>query len=93
MPSLIGRRPARTALQQALQLAEVVHAQAVEISPAGDAEQVLDDHGGVALAGQALVAGQFLGSLFGFVTVVVGVEQFHAVVVDTAGADWGLCPS
>ena len=45
----------------------------MEISPAGNAEQVVDDHGGVAFAGQALVASQLLSSFLGFVAVVVGV--------------------
>lgn len=80
MPSVIGSLPVRAALQQDLQLTQVIHAQAMEVAPAGDSKQVVDDYSGIAFAGQTLVAGQLLGSLFGFVMVVVGVEKFHKVL-------------
>lgn len=51
MSSLIGRPPSGNSLQQALQFAQVVHAQTVEVAPARDAEQVVDHHGGIAFAG------------------------------------------
>lgn len=77
MACLVSRLPSRSALQKTFEFAQVVHAQAVEIAPTGDAEQVVDDHGGVAFAGQALVPAELFGSGFGFVPVVIGVEQFH----------------
>ena len=74
MPSVISSLPVGAALHQDLQLTQVIHAQAMEVAPTGGSEQVVDDYGGIAFAGQTLVAGQLLGSLFGFVTVIVGVE-------------------
>lgn len=87
MPCLLAGLPGVAFIQQAFQLDQVVHAKAMKVTPARYAEQVIDDHGGVSFAGQALVPAELLGSGFGFVPVVVGVEQFHRclVVVQQAG--------
>lgn len=92
MSSLVGGLPAGTVIEQNLQITQIVHAQAMEVAPAGDAEQVVDDYGSVTFTGQALVAGQLFGGFFGFVTVFVGVEEFHGLL-DAKGAGRGLCPS
>lgn len=77
MSCLIGRLPGLTAIKQAFQFAQVVHAETMKVAPARYAEQVVDDHGGVAFASKTLFPAELFGSGFGFVPVVVGVEQFH----------------
>ncbi|MNN68087.1 hypothetical protein D3C81_1837670 [compost metagenome] len=49
----------------------------MEISPVGNAEQVVDDHRGIPLTGQALLADQLFSSGLGLVAVIVGVEELH----------------
>lgn len=50
MAGLVNGLPGSTESQQGLQFAKVIHAQSVEIAPARDAEEVVDDHCGIALA-------------------------------------------
>lgn len=70
--------PRGFSIQQPLQLDQVIHPQPVKISPAGNSKQVVDHHGGISLAGQALLANQLFRGFFGFVMIVVGVQQFHS---------------
>lgn len=71
--------PRGFSIQQPLQLDQVVHSQPVKISPAGNSKQVVDHHGGISLAGQALLANQLFSGFFGIVMIVVGTQQFHGV--------------
>ncbi|KLI78524.1 hypothetical protein AVT06_14365 [Pseudomonas aeruginosa] len=74
MSGLIRGLPIGAAIKQGLQFAQVVHAEAMEITPARGSEKIVDGHCCITLAGQALIAAQFLSGLFGFVSIVVGIE-------------------
>lgn len=75
----VFRLPRRFPIQQPLQLAQVVHIQPMEISPAGNSKQVVDHHGSISLTGQAFLANQLFSSFLGIVMIVIGTQQFHGV--------------
>ncbi|MNG07164.1 hypothetical protein D3C84_904530 [compost metagenome] len=51
----------------------------MKIPPARNSKQVVDHYRGITLTGQALLANQLFNGLFGFVMIVVGIQQFHSV--------------
>ncbi|KPY25493.1 hypothetical protein ALO65_200150 [Pseudomonas syringae pv. papulans] len=73
--------PRSFSIQQPLQLDQIVHPEPVKIPPAGNSKKIVDHDCGISLTSQALLANQLFRSLLGIIMIVVGIQQFHSVIL------------
>lgn len=91
MACLIGCLPGGSLFQEAFQLVQVVHAETMKIAPTRYAEQVVDDHGGVAFTSKAFVSAELFGSGVSLISVFVRIEQFHRFHLVVVQLGSGFC--